>query len=74
MPAADAHWAQHSKAEKALSEINAGDWIGCEIVASVENIPDDRVRDELLAIGNDGSFFDDVLNDDEDDYSASGQE
>jgi hypothetical protein len=75
LPAADAPWAQHSKAEKALSEINQGDWIGCEIVGSVENIPDDKVRDELLAIGNDGTFFDDVLNDDDEDASsASGQE
>jgi hypothetical protein len=75
MPAADAHWAQHSKAEKALSEIDDGSWIGCEIVGSVENIPDDKVRDELLAIGNDGTFFDDVLSDDDqDESSASGQE
>jgi hypothetical protein len=75
MPAADAHWAQHSKAEKVLSEIDEGSWIGCEVVGSVENIPDDKVRDELLAIGNDGTFFDDVLNDDdEDDSSAAGQE
>ena len=75
MPAEHAHWAQHSRAEKALREIDEGDWIGCEIVGSVENIPDDKVRDELLAIGNDGTFFDDVLNDDNvDDSSASGQE
>lgn len=74
MPAEHAHWAQHSSAKKALREIDEGDWIGCEIVGSVENIPDDKVRDELLAIGNDGTFFDDVLNDDEDESSASGQE
>jgi hypothetical protein len=75
MPAEHAHWAQHSSAEKALSEIDEGGWIGCEIVGSVENIPDDKVRDELLAIGNDGTFFDDVLDDaDEDDSSPSGQE
>ncbi|WP_162820609.1 hypothetical protein [Microvirga calopogonii] len=74
MPAADAHWSQHSRAEKALSEINEGGWIGCEIVASVENIPDDQVRDELLAIGNDGAFFDDVLNLDEDASATSHQE
>jgi hypothetical protein len=75
MPAADAHWAQHSKAEKALSEINEGDWIGCDIVGSVENIPNDKIRDELLAIGNDGTFFDDILNPDvEDTSSASVQE
>lgn len=73
MPAEQAHWAQHSRAERALREIDEGDWIGCEIVGSVENIPDDKVRDELLAIGNDGTFFDDVLNDEED-SSASGQE
>jgi hypothetical protein len=74
MPAADAHWAQHSKAEKVLSEIDEGSWIGCEIVGSVENITDDQVRDELLAIGDDGTFFDDVLTHDEDDSSISGQE
>jgi hypothetical protein len=74
MPAVDAHWAQHSKAEKALSAINEGDWVGCEIVASVENIPYDQVRDELLAIGNDGAFFDDVLNPDEDASATSNQE
>jgi hypothetical protein len=75
MPAADAHWAQHTGAEKALRKIDDGSWIGCEIVGSVENIPDDKVRDELLATGNDGTFFDDVLNDDdEDDSSAAGQE
>ena len=75
MPAEHAHWAQHTSAEKALSEIDDGCWIGCQIVGPVENIPDDKVRDELLAIGNDGTFFDDVLNDDaEDDSSASGQE
>jgi hypothetical protein len=75
IPAADAHWAQHSNAEKALSEINGGSWIGCESVGSVENIPDDQVRDELLAIGNDGAFFDDILNPGvEDTSSASVQE
>jgi hypothetical protein len=75
MPAEHAHWAQHTSTEKALSEIDDGCWIGCQIVGAVENIPDDKVRDELLAIGNDGTFFDDVLNDDEeDDPSASGQE
>jgi hypothetical protein len=75
MPAADAHWAQHSKTEKALSEIDDGGWIGCEIVASVENIPDDKVRDELLVIGNDGTFFDDILNPEiEDTSSVSVQE
>jgi hypothetical protein len=75
MPAADAHWAQHSRAEKAISEIDDGSWIGCEIVGSIEDIPDDKVREELLAIGNDGTFFDDVLSDDnQDEPSASGQE
>ncbi|QRM34795.1 hypothetical protein [Microvirga sp. VF16] len=74
MPAADAYWAQHSKAEKALSEINEGSWIGCEIVGSVENIPDGQVRDELLALGTDGTFFDNILNPDEDALSASHQE
>ncbi|MBD2746027.1 hypothetical protein IC232_04860 [Microvirga sp. BT688] len=75
MPAADAHWAQHSNAEKALREIDEGDWIGCEIVGSVERIPDDKIRDELIAIGNDRTFFDDILNDDdEDDSATSGQE
>jgi hypothetical protein len=75
MPAADAHWAQHARTEKALGEINDGGWIGCEVVSSVENIPDGQVRNELLAIGNDGTFFDDILNPEiEDTSSASGQE
>jgi hypothetical protein len=46
-----------------LSEIadamDVGEDIGGPIrIASVETLPADRVKDELLAIGNDGTFFD----------------
>jgi hypothetical protein len=39
-------------------QIMDGDWIGSSEVAEVEVVPSDKVRDELLKIGNDGTFFD----------------
>jgi hypothetical protein len=38
--------------------ITEGDCIGDLAVASVEEVPEDTLRDELVAIGNDGTFFD----------------
>jgi hypothetical protein len=41
--------------------IDTGEDIGGDVhIASVEALLADKVKDELLAIGNDGSFFDSV--------------
>ena len=49
--------------EKAtLSEIGDemfdGEWIGQMGAITVAEVPEDKIRDELFAIGNDGTFFD----------------
>lgn len=40
-------------------EIDNGDWIGQTKLESVKEVPQYRVRDELLELGNDGNFFND---------------
>ncbi|WP_448205333.1 hypothetical protein [Azospirillum sp. sgz302134] len=42
-------------------ELDDGGWIGQIASASVTAVSDDRVRDELIALGNDGTFFDTLL-------------
>lgn len=39
-------------------EMDEGGYIGTHSVGTSEVIPTDKVRDELLAVGNDGTFFD----------------
>jgi hypothetical protein len=38
-------------------EITGGDWLGTYEIAKVEAVPDDKVVDECVAVGNDGTFF-----------------
>lgn len=40
-------------------DLSDGDIIGTWWTESNEVVPEDRVRDELIAVGNDGDFFDD---------------
>lgn len=40
-----------------------GDAVGAEAVAEVAEVPDDQVSEELVALGNDGTFFDFDLGD-----------
>lgn len=39
-------------------QIDDGDCIGDAKNVTTEPVPEDKVNDELLAMGNDGSFFD----------------
>jgi len=43
--------------EDVLNYINTGDGIGQVELASADSIPADKIEAELLAIGNDGTFF-----------------
>lgn len=47
----------HTSAEEIASRINE-DWIGSVSHTTTVDVPVDEVRDELLAMGNDGEFFD----------------
>ena len=46
--------------EAVLYEMNEGSMIGSIKTLAPGTIPANRVREELLAIGNDGTFFDEV--------------
>jgi hypothetical protein len=49
--------------------IDTGDDIGGEVhIVCVETLPADKVRDELLAVGNDGSLFERVNDDNDDEH------
>ena len=45
--------------EDVLYEMNEGDAVGWETNRTTVPVPADRVGDELVELGNDGSFFDD---------------
>lgn len=51
--------------ESLARAMDEGDLIGTYSIESSEEVPDDKVRDELLAVGNDGTFFDDYLVDEQ---------
>jgi hypothetical protein len=38
--------------------IEFGEDVGMVELTSVETVPDDEIKDELIALGNDGTFFD----------------
>jgi hypothetical protein len=61
--------------EDIAHSINEGDDIGMLEHTDVQEVPPDKVQVELLLIGNDGTFFDDLDGDDtEPDYSIEGDE
>jgi hypothetical protein len=43
-----------------LYEMQEGDAVGWETDRTTEPVPADRVADELVSLGNDGTFFEDV--------------
>lgn len=45
--------------EEVLYEIREGEAVGRETDRTIEPVPADLVSDELVALGNDGTFFDD---------------
>jgi hypothetical protein len=45
--------------EEVLYEMREGEAVGWETDRVTEPVPADQVSDELLALGNDGTFFDD---------------
>lgn len=45
--------------ESLARSMSEGDLIGTYSIQSSETVPADKVEDELLAVGNDGSFFSD---------------
>lgn len=42
-------------------QMDDGGWIGQSAVTTSDAVPDDAIRAELQALGNDGAFFDDWL-------------
>jgi hypothetical protein len=38
-------------------QIDEGDWVGQSKIVTEEAVPDDKVAEELQALGNDGTFF-----------------
>lgn len=42
-------------------EITDGEWIGMVVNGPTVEVPADKVESELIALGNDGTFFDDPL-------------
>lgn len=47
--------------EDAMRESYDGHAVGQETSSKTEPVPDDKVSDELVALSNDGSFFDEDL-------------
>lgn len=43
--------------------ISEGDWIGQFSCDAIDKVEADKVKDELVAIGNDGTFFDNEMED-----------
>lgn len=41
-----------------MYEIDNGGWLGMIQTGTSQDVPDDKLCDECLALGNDGSFFD----------------
>lgn len=46
-------------------EIDEGGWLGLTEHESSEPVPDDQISTEAAALGNDGEFFNDLLEGDE---------
>jgi hypothetical protein len=44
--------------ETVIDLMTTGDWIGGVKMSTAEEIPGEKVKAELQAIGNDGEFFD----------------
>lgn len=53
--------------EEVLYEMRDGEAVGWETGRVTEPVPAEKVYDELVALGNDGEFFDDDFFDDDDD-------
>lgn len=51
--------------EEALEEADSGQMVGNLTGEGTEEVEDDDVEDELKLLGNDGTFFDNDLNDGE---------
>lgn len=47
--------------EEAMSRAWDGDAVGGETEVIAVHVPDEQVEDELVALGNDGEFFNDAL-------------
>lgn len=46
--------------EAILEEMHRGEMIGDASLDSIDDVPANKIKEELLAIGNDGTFFDPV--------------
>ena len=57
--------------EDLAREIDQGNSIGQVEHKSVDEVPADRVKDELEAIGNDGSFFESLSDAEDEESDAS---
>jgi len=47
----------HRELEEVASQIDSGDWIGQTEIGPTVRVPRSKLKSELLAIGNDGTFF-----------------
>lgn len=54
-----------------MKEAWDGGMVGLESDPVTTPVPDDHVKDELRAMGNDGTFFDDDFDDEEDEEAMS---
>jgi hypothetical protein len=54
-----------SSLKDVLYEMDEGFAVGWQTGRVSETVPADQVETELIAVGNDGAFFDDVYGDDE---------
>ena len=52
--------------ESVLQEIDSGSMIGQVDLGRQEDVPQNELQDRLLAIGNDGTFFNDMELDEDD--------
>lgn len=43
--------------DEVLSDMDDGPIIGLSTIVSTDSVPPEALRDELLALGNDGAFF-----------------
>jgi hypothetical protein len=57
LPDSDADTLSGMSLSQIDEEMSTGSWIGMTSQTSVEDVPPAKLRDELLAIGNDGTFF-----------------
>ena len=56
----DKHIQENISVLGVLEEMNYGSMIGDSSIESIVDVPAEKVEDELLAIGNDGTFFDPI--------------